>query len=141
LIVKEWHSPITFDLDAGWLRTLPFGKKSQITDLPSFYCDGVTLDLMDVTKRLKAKSGTVELEIYVKLRARRGPSDKVAALEFTLLSGDRRMALGRSADLKVRDGDWNEMWITYRLPKETFAAYTADGSSPNLRIAMVVQDK
>ena len=141
LIVKEWHSPITFDLDAGWLRTLPFGKQSRINDLPSFYCDGVTLDLMDVTKRSKAKNGVVELEIHVQLRARRGPSDKVVALEFTLVNGEPRLLLGRSDDLKVADGDWNEMWIKYKIANETFAAYTVDGSSPQLRVSMVVQDK
>ena len=30
LVVKEWHSPITFDLDAGWLRSLPLGGTARI---------------------------------------------------------------------------------------------------------------
>jgi hypothetical protein len=141
LIVKEWRSPITFELDAGWLRTLPSGKQMQITDVPAFFCDGVTLDKMTVTKRLKSRRGVVELEIYTHFRARRAPSDKVAVLEFTLLNGEQLSPLGRSDELEVPDGGWNQQWLEYEIPQDVFVAYTVEGSNPRLRVTMIAQDK
>ena len=137
LIVKEWHSPITFDLDAGWLRTLPFGETADIEDLPSFYCDGVTVHNMKVTKSLQRKSGVVQLHIEFQLRARRQRDDKAVALEFTFLNGEQRLRLGRLEDLSPRPEYRAVGEITYNIPKEMFAAYTADGSSPQLRVTMI----
>jgi hypothetical protein len=140
LIIKEWHSPITFEVDASWLRTLPFRRTAKLVDLPSFYCDGVTLESAEVTKKLNGQTGAVKLEFKIPIRARRAESDKVVRLEFALRDGERLLLLGTSKDLEVPDGYTYPWRAAYMLPKDTFAAYSADGSNSRLQISMIVQD-
>ena len=138
--VKEWHSPIAFDLDAGWLRTQPFGKWVVVKDIPSFYCDGVTIDTMKVRRRLRRTTKDVEVRFLVLLHARKQTDDKVVALEYALVNGEQRLLLGRSDDLETDAGRWPQTQASfeYTIPSETFAAYTAEGSYPMLRVSMIV---
>lgn len=141
LAIKEWHSPITFDLDASWLRTQPFGKWVVVEDVPSFYCDGVTIDTMEVHRRLRRKTKAVEVKFILRLYARKQRDDKVVALEYALINGEHRLLLGRSDDLQADAGGRPvEEWFEYTIPSETFAAYTAEGSNPLLRVSMIVRN-
>ena len=140
LVVKEWHSPITFDLDAGWLRSLPLGGTARIEDLPSFYCDGVTLDRMEAKRSSEPTTETVDVRLQFHLRARRHGDDKIVALEFTLLTGEQQLLLGRRDELELSAGDSESWSVQFKIPKETSVAYTTDGSSPRLRVSMIVQN-
>lgn len=141
LSVKEWHSPISFDLDAGWLRTLPPGGTTKIEDLPSFYCDGVTLDRMEIQQRLEPTTKAVDLRIKFHLRARNNiDGDKVVALEFMVIDDEQRLRLGRRDELFISEGDSESWSVQFKIPSERIAAYAADGSHPHLRVAMTVRN-
>jgi len=141
LTIKEWHSPVAFDLDASWLRTLPPGGTRKIEDLPIFYCDGVTLDRMEVEKRLQPTTGAVEVKFKFHLRARKNiDGDKIVALEFRTLADGQPLLLGRRDELFIAEGD-SESWSAhYMIPTDKMAEYAADGSHPLLRISMVVRN-
>ena len=139
--IQEWNSPIAFDLDASWLRTLPFKGKTEITNLPTFYCDSVTLNHMQVTKSPQKKNGDVEGTITVTTHVRKQREEKIVEIEFSLLNGDQQLLLGRIEDLEPRIVYYDEQGIKYKIPNETFAAYTADGSAPKLRVSLIVLNK
>ncbi len=139
LIVKEWHSPITFEIDAAWLGTLPLGKSKEIDDLPSFHCDNASLESMKVTKT-KPQSGIVRLTIEYVLSVQASTHDKLVELEFSLLSDDMRLPLGRASDLKIGEGRKLSSLARYDKPDERFAPYMADGSNPQFRVSMIVRN-
>jgi len=139
LIVKEWHSPITFDLDASWIRTLPPGGSASLPDLPSFYCDGVTLDRLIVRKGLTPADSGVDLTIEFHLRVRKDADDKLVGLEFTLISGGQRVVLGHRDELDISEGDSLSSSAYFRLSKKAVAALTSEGAKPQLRLTVIVR--
>ena len=139
MIVKEWHSPITFELDAAWLATLPMGTPKQIDDLPSFHCDNATLASMRVT-RTAPQPGIIRLTIEYVVSVRASTHDKLVDLEFTLLNGNMHLPLGSASDLKIGEGRSLSSLVRYDKPEERFAPYMAEGSSPQLRVSMIVRN-
>jgi len=138
LIVKEWHSPITFDLDAGWIRTLPPGGAATLPDLPTFYCDGVTMDRLIVRKGLTPAETGVDLTFESHLRVRKHAGDKLVGLEFTLVGGEQRVVLGHRDDLAVSEGESLSSSALFRISKKALVALTPAGAKPQLRISVIV---
>ena len=137
LAVKELHSPITVDLDASWLRTLPFREDGDIR-LPRFYCDDVTLEDMEVKKKLDKKDGGVEVHIGFQLRVRPQKNDKVIELEFALLNGERELQLERIEDIEINAGKDEDESFSFDMSRDNFAEFTAEGAAPQLRVSMIV---
>ena len=140
LIVKEWHSPITFEVDAAWLTTLPLGGAKEIDDLPSFHCDSATLASLKVTTA-KPQPGIMRLTIEYVLSVQASTHDKLIDLEFTLLAGNTRLPLGRVSDLAVAEGKSFSSLVRYDRPEERFAPYLAEGSTPRIRVSMIVRNQ
>ena len=136
LIIKEWHSPITFDLDAGWLATLPLKGTGKFKDIPSFYCDGATVENMTITKT-QPKPGTIRLQIDFDLYVKESAHDKIVETEFTLVNGDASLPLGRDED-KVAEGSTRSTWVRYDRSEQRLAPYFADGTQ--LRVSMLVRN-
>ena len=139
LIVKEWHSPITFEVDANWLAALPMGTSKEIKDIPSFFCDNATLESMTVTKR-RPRPGVTRLTFDFTLSVQSASHDKMVELELSLLNGDARLPFGRDSDLQVAEGRSMSTWVWYEYPDPFLARYMTEGPDTRIRISMVVRN-
>ena len=138
LIIKEWHSPITFSLDASWLGKLPLDGTQRIQDLPVFYCDGATIDSMTITKT-RSNPESIRLKIDFDLYVKESAHDKIVETEFSLMNGDAILPLGRDED-KVAEGRRRSTWVWYEKPEERFSPYLAAESHTQLRVSMIVRN-
>ena len=139
LIVKEWHSPITFDIDASWLETLPINGTATIRDLPSFYCDGATVGAMTITKT-RPRNGWVRLKFAFDLYVKGGAHDKFVDMEFTLMGGDSTFPLGRVEDFQVAEGRTLSTWAWYEIAGARIAPYVGAEAPPKIRVSMIVRN-
>lgn len=136
LIVKEWHSPITFSIDAGWLGSLPFDQLYRPPGVPEFYCDDATIYNLALTKS-RPTPGSVRLRFDFDLYVKDSTHDKYVETEFSLINGDAILPLGRGED-KVRDGHTRSTWVWYEKSESQFAPYFAGGT--RLRVSMIVRN-
>ena len=139
LIIKEWHSPVTFEIDGVWLGSLPTGHQWNVEDLPSFLCEGVTVQSVAV-KKTRPRTGITRLKFDIEFNGERSTHDKSIALEFTLLSGDAKLPLGRSGDFKVKERDTEATWVYFEEPDDRLAPYLKDGANTRIRVSMIVQN-
>jgi hypothetical protein len=139
LIVKDWHSPITFEVDASWLADLAVGQSKEVQGIPTFHCDGATLDSMTV-KKTRPHPGVTRLKLEFDLSVEDLTHDKLVDLEFTLLSGNTRLPLGREKNFAVAEGKSRSTWVWYEKPDDRLAPYMTEGSNAQLRISMIVRN-
>lgn len=139
LVWKEWESPVTFEVDASWLVTAPLRELVTVGGLPRFYCDDVTLDWLEAKKLDNPKTGGLKLKLHMAVSARRQEDDKVVALEFSLLAGENRIALGRVEGLELDAGDSDTWWTDFNVSREAMERLAAPDAKPRLQVTMIVR--
>ena len=136
------------ELDASIVASVPSnstfrGLETPLNSHDAFrgalhYCDDVTLEDMEVKKKLDKKDGGVEVHIGFQLRVRPQKNDKVIELEFALLNGERELQLERIEDIEINAGKDEDESFSFDMSRDNFAEFTAEGAAPQLRVSMIV---
>jgi S1-C subfamily serine protease len=139
LLVPEYPSPVTIDIPVAGFASAPPKRDWIVDTVPKFFCNDVTIDFMDLTKKYSRDDRSVELEIQTLLFVRLQEDHKAVSLEYALEDGDRRHLLGRIDGISAEADDRTTVWEKFELPRAVFDEFFAEGREPLLRIGMIVR--
>lgn len=141
---KLFHSPVTVETSLEDFVSLPEGKRWTVPPVGHFYCDGVTIERIQLKKVVTEQIGRNDpydaIHIAVELRARAQENDMAADVELSLIDGERHLLLGNLNDIQVNAGEGKKSrGATFMLSQEERESWLGAGKHPMLRVTMTTR--
>lgn len=140
---KVLHSPVTVETSLDEFIPLPSGKRWTVPPPEHFYCDGVTIERIQLKKVVVGQVGGPgfynALHVSVDLRVRSQENDMAADVEFALIDGERHLHLGKIVDIRVNAGESESEGGTFTISQADRESWLGAGKHPTLRVTMTTR--
>jgi hypothetical protein len=132
----EFHSPMVMDVPLEGLKNLPVEESLMISDLARYYCDDVSIKLLEVSRR---QIGESESQLITKAKVARPTHDKSVRLVFDLMVGEKQVLSWNIDEIEVEEGEQaTAKEKSPKIPRMDLDGLLRTTPAPYLRISMSV---
>lgn len=137
---EEFTSPMVLELPLKDLVNLSFDTGRDFKEVSRFYCDDTSIKRLLLTKkRGSRKSGATVFDLKGSIGVR--PShDRLAALRFDLVNGEKSFGSSRIAGINAEEGKVRVFNSEISLSPQVYEALFSPPESALLRVTLTVVD-